>query len=126
MVYESTPRGAARLSPVSRVQPGDMLQVAYVAAGKRYGVVASIDATAAVTLHLPEEPGMAAALEQRGETALPHAFELDATPGFERFVFVASDSPFTTASVVDALRAEVRQRPPGLFWTELQLSKEPR
>jgi anti-sigma factor RsiW len=123
LVYKSTPRGAERLTPASSVRAGDTLQVAYVAAGQRYGVVASVDAAATVTLHLPEKPGMASALEAEGETALPYAFELDATPGFERFVFVSGRAPFSTASAVEALRLGAPPLSSELHVTELVLRK---
>ena len=48
-------RAAARQTHV--VRKGDTLQLGYVAAGKRFGVIASIDARGTVTLHLPETPG---------------------------------------------------------------------
>lgn len=96
--------GAERLTADSRVRAGDVLQVAYVGAGRRYGVIASIDALGAVTLHLPEIPGSAAELEH-GETPVPHAFELDDSPGFERFVFASSNTPFATSTLVEALRS---------------------
>jgi len=34
---------------------------------------------------------------------LPRSYELDDSPGFERFVFVTSDNPFTTAEVAAAV-----------------------
>ncbi len=103
-VYRKAAKGPEELLDGTKaVRPGDTLQVRYVSAGRRFGVVASVDARGAVTLHLPEAPGRAAALERDGERALPHAFELDGAPGFERFVFVAADEPFDTGLVTQAL-----------------------
>ncbi len=124
VVYKQTPAGPARLKHPSTVRPGDTLQLAYVAAGARHGVVASVDDRGTVTLHLPEQEGPAAALAERGETALPHAFELDQAPGFERFVFVWSPSPFAAADVLGALRAGAAPR--GLRYSELLVNKEVR
>ena len=103
-LYRKTSAGVERLGPKARVRPGDIVQVRYIAAGKRYGVVASCDARGAITLHLPEKPGQAVALAKDGERALAHAYELDNSPGFERFVFVTADAPFDTEVVVRSLR----------------------
>lgn len=121
-IYKRTSEGAAQLRDGSPVAPGDLIQVAYTAAGYHYGVVISVDSNRAVTLHLPEAAGQAVALKPQGETALNHAFELDATSGRERFVFVTSKHPFTTDTVIDALRAG-EALPPDFVTTELSLQK---
>ena len=105
VIYKKEGSRAARLTPASLARPGDVLQVAYVSAGHRYGVIASVDARGAVSLHLPEDPGQAAELTRQGEVPVPHAFELDDSPGFERFVFAVSETPFPTSMLVDALRS---------------------
>jgi hypothetical protein len=122
-VYRRTPVSAERLSAKDRVRAGDTLQMAYIAAGQRFGVVASVDARGTVTLHLPERPGAAVQLENGGERALPHAFELDATPGFERFVFVTSQAPFDTGLVVDHLSQRQGSWPSTLLVSSLELEK---
>ena len=64
-------QGDAPLRPLpshSAVRPGEVVQVAYVSAGRRFGVVASVDARGQVTLHLPEAPGQAAPLDGRAPT----------------------------------------------------------
>lgn len=104
VVFRKTASGAERLSSSHPVHAGDMLQLAYVSAGRKYGVVASIDGRGAITLHLPEQADTAARLSERNQSTLPHAFELDNTPGVERFVFVSADEPFATQVVVEALR----------------------
>ncbi len=121
-IYKKTSDGASPLHDGSAVWPGDVIQVAYVAAGYRYGVVLSVDGNRAVTLHLPEAQGPAVPLNPQGETALGHAFELDATSGRERFVFVASKQPFTTDTIIDAMRAGATL-PPAFVTTELSLHK---
>ena len=103
-LYRKAAAGVERLGPTSRVHPGDIVQVRYIAAGKSYGVVASCDAGGTVTLHLPETPGRAVALTKDGERALAHAYEFDNSPGFERFVFVTADVPFDTDLVVRHLK----------------------
>lgn len=64
------------------------MQVSYVAAGNRFGVVVSVDGRGGVTLHHPASPRDVPRVKARGETPLPYAFELDDAPGFERFFFV--------------------------------------
>jgi hypothetical protein len=122
-LYRKTPAGVERLGPAARVHPGDVVQVRYIAAGKRFGVVASCDARSAVTLHLPETPGRAAALAKDGERALAHAYELDNSPGFERFVFVTADAPFDTDLVVRSLK-QGAALPPALAIWSITLVKE--
>jgi len=125
VIYRRSPDSAERLSPTDRLHPGDTLQLAYVAAGQRFGVVASIDAHGTITLHLPEADGVAVPLDGRGETALPHAFELDDTLGFERFVFVTSAAPFDTSSVTENLSKKHPDWSASLTVNSLELEKSP-
>jgi hypothetical protein len=122
-LYRQQSGGVEPLGPGSRLHPGDLVQVRYIAAGKPYGVVASVDARGSVTLHLPERPGPATALIRDGERALAHAYELDDSPGFERFVFVTADAPFDTELVVKALRQGVALPKSFTLWS-VTLSKE--
>jgi hypothetical protein len=122
-IYRRTNASPERLAPKALVRAGDTLQLAYVAAGRRFGVVASVDGRGVVNLHLPEAPGRAAALDDRGETALPHAFELDGTPGIERFVFVTSEAGFDTSAVVDHLSGKAPRLAAGLSLRSIELEK---
>ena len=96
--------GAEELREGAVARAGDLLQLSYVAAGRRYGAVVSVDGRAIVTLHWPEEGGPAAPLAQSGAVPLPHAYLLDDAPAFERFFLVTADSPFDSATVVEAAR----------------------
>lgn len=126
VVYRRAQAGPEPLDGGSRLRPGDTLQVAYVAAGMRFGVVASQDAQGEVTVLLPTGPSaQAAPLSQAGETPTAQAFELDERPGFERFIFVTADEPFAIASVREALRSGERGKlPPGTRSTELRFPKD--
>ena len=95
-----TARTVERLHSGDVVRPGDLVQVSYVAAGHRYGVVVSVDGRGAVTLHHPAVAHQASRIEARGEVPLDHAFELDDAPGFERFFFVAASAAPLDASLV--------------------------
>jgi len=123
-IYRKAGAGSDLLKPNAAVQKGDNLQIRYLAAGKRFGVIASIDGRGTVTLHLPESPGQAAALGRDGERALPHAYELDDSPKFERFVFITSDAPFATDDVTRVLRSGTAL-PPALASFEIALRKSP-
>lgn len=122
-IYRKTASGPEILRAHASVHRGDTLQIRYVAAGKRFGVIASIDARGQVTFHLPESQGSAVALDRDGERALPHAYELDDSPGFERFVFVTSSAPFATAEIAQALKSG-NALPTSLALFELPLKKE--
>ena len=83
----------------------DVLQLSYVAVGRKYGVIFSIDGRGIVTVHYPyAENGATPELEQGGEIYLRYAYELDDAPLFERFFFVTSDKPFNIAIVEKAAR----------------------
>jgi len=122
-IHRKTKTGSELLRAGVSVRKGDTLQLGYVAAGRRYGVIASIDGRGTVTLHLPEVPGPAVVLSRAGEHALPHAYELDDSPGFERFIFVTSGSPFTTAEVAKVLK-NGGDLPAALAVFELTVKKE--
>ena len=123
-IYRKGSDGPDRLAPGTKVRAGDVLQLAYVSSGRAFGVVASVDARGTITWHLPEGEGTASPLAPRGETHLPHAYRLDDSPGFERFVLVTSDQAFSTEAVRELLLAPGKTPPAGLTVTEHTLSKE--
>ena len=100
---------AAQLRPGSEARAGDLIQLGYVASGQRYGVIVSIDARGGATLHFPATAAASPELERGGPTLLAQAFQLDDSPGFERFFFVtaekAEDSALSVALVMDRARA---------------------
>ncbi|MCP3166025.1 ActD-like protein [Myxococcus qinghaiensis] len=84
---------------------GDVVQLAYVAAGHTHGVILSVDGRGSVTLHAPEHGAQeAATLSPSGTQRLAGAYELDDAPRFERFFLVTSDQPFAVESVLEAAR----------------------
>jgi hypothetical protein len=104
LVYRKTPAGSEQLHGYALVHRGDTLQIRYVAAGRSFGIIASTDSLSHITFHLPEAPGPAAQLLRDGERALPHAYELDDSPGFERFVFVTAEAPFDSNDILPLLK----------------------
>lgn len=104
LVHRSQGGAIEKLSDGARARAGDLVQLSYLAAGKRYGVILSIDGSGVVSLHHPLEGGWAAPLSSEGAVALPHAYELDAAPAFERFFFLAADEPFPVREVLEAAK----------------------
>lgn len=96
--------GVERLSEGSAARERDLVQLAYQAAGRRYGVVVSIDGRGVVTRHLPAAGEEAQPLQAGAPVALPEAYELDDAPGFEQFYLVAADEPFPVGPVLEAVR----------------------
>jgi hypothetical protein len=97
--------GPERLADGTAAAAGDVVQVAYVAAGHPYGVILSLDGRGAVTLHAPEVGPHSVPLAPSGTHALPRAYALDDAPAFERFILITSDTPFDLEEVVAAARA---------------------
>ncbi len=93
-----------RLADGAEAAAGDVVQVAYIAAGRSHGVILSLDGYGAVTLHAPEEGPRSMPLAPSGTQALSRAYELDDAPHFERFIFVAADVPFEVEPVLAAAR----------------------
>ncbi|NVJ26010.1 ActD-like protein [Myxococcus sp. AM011] len=83
---------------------GDVVQLAYVAAGRTHGVILSVDGRGSVTVHAPEQGAQAATLSPSGTHRLSGAYELDDAPRFERFFLVTSDHPFAVEPVLEAAR----------------------
>lgn len=102
-IYRKVGAGAERLAPGQAVTPGDVVQLSYVAAGARHGVIASIDGRDVVTAHFPERRGGSTALARGGAIALEHAYRLDDAPGFERFFLITSAAPIDAAAVLAGL-----------------------
>lgn len=103
-VHRQAAAGPERLTDGAPAAAGDVVQLAYVAAGRTHGVILSVDGRGSVTLHAPEGGPESAVLSPSGTHMLPRAYELDDAPEFERFFFVASDAPFALEPVLEAAR----------------------
>jgi hypothetical protein len=101
-VFRVTDAGAEQLAPEASAHEGDRLQVSYIAADARYGMVLSIDGRGTVTVHLPLNGSDAAALSTDGDTTLGSSYALDDAPAYERFFLVTSDKPFPVSTVAAA------------------------
>jgi hypothetical protein len=106
LLYRKAPASAApeRLLPGSVARDRDLVQLAYQAAGRGYGVIVSVDGRGLVTRHLPVTGSQAAPLETGPPAPLRQAYQLDDAPAFEVFYLVTADEPFSVDSVVEAVR----------------------
>ena len=105
-VYRQRDDGVERLLDGQRVRAGDVLQLGFVRGEHGHGVLLSIDGRGEVTLHYPAEGARDTELpRERGQQLLPHAYELDDAPSFERFILVAADEPLSVAAVASAARS---------------------
>ncbi len=86
------------------VQKGDVLQLSYVPMGRPHGAIVSIDGRGMVTLHFPPAPAQSTRLRESGETLLPHAYELDDAPDFERFFLVTAGGPIDVPTLLAVAR----------------------
>ena len=122
-VYRKVGDKVERLRDGAVTRAGDRLQLAYIAAGLRFGAVFSVDGAGKVTFHLPSAGPAVDRLRPEGEVALPEAYELDATPGFERFVLIAGDAPFD-AAILTAVARGAAPPPAGTVTISFTVRKE--
>lgn len=101
-LFRRTATGTEVLADSATAGQGDLVQIVYRALGRPYGVILSVDGRGTVTVHLPGEGKTAARLRQEGPDTLAFAYELDGTPGWERFYLIATDHPFPVATAVAA------------------------
>lgn len=104
LVYRQVDGGREQLRADAPASAGDVLQVAYRAADAEYGTIVSIDGRGSVTLHFPSDASASTKLRKGGAVALPHGYELDDAPEFERFIFVTSRDPVDVGSVREAAK----------------------
>lgn len=104
VIDRRTQTGHERLGAGEGVRAGDLLQVSYVPAGRREGVIVSIDGAGVVTLHHPSAADDDPRLLDGNEVPLANSYELDDAPGFERFLFVTRDAG-PTISVAEVMAA---------------------
>lgn len=125
-VYRSEAGEVRRLLDDEQVSEGDLLQLAYVVPQSMHGVIVSVDGRGVVTLHHPEHEGGSTWVEAGGEVRLPHAYELDDAPKFERFLLLTSAEPIEVEAVMQwAERAGERAGPPSpaMRLAELRVTK---
>ncbi len=102
LVYRHQSGKPEILQEGSFVEERDELQIAYSAAGEKFGVILSIDGRGEVTLHYPLENQGTTSLLDKSAVLLPYAFTLDNAPDFERFFLVTSSEPLRVEDVLSA------------------------
>lgn len=105
---KSSEPGVEQLRDGDKVSEGDILQMGYVS-NFAYGALLSLDGNGEVTLHWPANANAAPLLPER-EALLGFSYELDDSPKFERFFFVASPQSFSVKAVRAAI-LELGQNP---------------
>jgi hypothetical protein len=99
-IYRKQGSKIVQLAERSVAEATDMLQISYIASGRPYGMIFSIDGNGVVTTHYPEFSSKPTTLAQQGETLLGKAYMLDDAPYYERFFFVTSDKPIDQDKVI--------------------------
>jgi anti-sigma-K factor RskA len=102
-IYRSDKGLLQILSDSTTVNMGDTLQISYVAAEARYGVILSIDGHRSVTLHHPPQTSSDTQIQQAEERFI-RSYVLDDAPNFERFYFVTSNTPIDVQEILTAAR----------------------
>lgn len=108
-VYRSIKDSSERLSNSSRVNTGDIIQIGYIAAGKKFGAIVSIDGRGTFTMHYPSSDTASTLLKNGGEILLENSYELDDAPLFENFFFITSDEPIVMEIVRNACHTLVSE-----------------
>ena len=105
LVYRKSPaEQVERLESGTLARDHDQVQLAYQAAGRRYGVIVSVDGRGVVTRHLPVSGAQAVLLKPGPPVPLPESYELDDAPAFERFYLITAEEPFPIERVLTAVR----------------------
>jgi len=99
-----TEDGIKRLVHGNQVREHDLIQIVYQAAGRKHGVILSVDGRGSASLHLPYAGSRSASLRTGQPDTLDFAYELDDAPRWERFYFITADKPFEVETLVQAAR----------------------
>ena len=84
LVYRHTPAGNEVLADRAPARAGDLIQVTYQAAGRRFGAIVSLDGRGGVTVHHPHGTSRAARLVSGQPVRLTSAYRLDDAPRWEQ------------------------------------------
>jgi len=111
LIYRKNIHDVERLTNGDSVRSGDLLQIAYIAAHQKYGVIFSIDGSGLVTLHFPGDEASSTQLEPDRQVTIRSSYELDDAPGFERFFFITSEREINTRDILERARAQAKSLP---------------
>ncbi|MEN9354815.1 MAG: hypothetical protein RL318_2140, partial [Fibrobacterota bacterium] len=127
LVHRRTQGKTQRLFQGDTIHPGEMLQLSVQTTRPIHAWILSRDATGEVAVHLPETAAKASAIDS-GIHAMPHAWELDNSTGFERFWIVWASGSFEIKELERSVRALPRDAvqlplPAGLSQRSFTLPK---
>lgn len=100
IVYIKKQNSIDKLVNGAKVQEHDIIQLAYKAEGRKYGLIFSIDGRGALTMHHPLDQDSVAELNPGREVYLSSSYELDDAPLFERFFFITSEQSFPAQEII--------------------------
>lgn len=100
LVYRSVNGKVRTINEGVVLRERDLLRLGYQPGAATHGALLSIDGRGEVTLHAPDDGNTA--LETGRRYLVPHGYQLDDAPDFERFFLVTADTRFDVTSVVDA------------------------
>jgi len=106
-VYRKTGGISERLAPNALAKAGDQIQLSYYVTEPLYGMLFSVDGVRKITLHYPQDASTSPLLTAGREMQLTHGFELDGSPGFEKFILVTSPTPFDVSEVLSKAAADL-------------------
>ena len=111
---------AYKLETGSKLSQGDNIQISYIAAGRKYGVIFSIDGNGYVQLHHPNSEFSQPVLQTSKRTNLPYSIILDDAPYFEKYFFITSTQNFSTDAVLEEAK-NLAENPPRALNENLKL-----
>ncbi len=123
-IYKKNQQKVDRLSNGFTVCQGDTIQLAYVAAGKKFGVIVSLDGRGVITRHLVSSSDSSVSLIGPSEQILNHSYEFDDAERFEQFFFITSDSMFSEADIHTAVKQSISHNAPEYADSLLRLGKK--
>lgn len=99
-IHRKTAFADVAVNDGATVRAGDLLHISYSPGNARYGVILSLDGKGTVTLHFPDEENGPTKLRPGRNIPLSSVYELDASPEFERFIFVTSSKPIDVGTLL--------------------------
>ena len=122
IIYRKKNNEVELLKDGNHASAGDLLQIAYIPAGKTNGVIFSTDGNGTVTLHYPEQRGASSLLKQEQKVLLTSSYELDDAPDFERFFFITAMKEIDVEDIVKKAEA-LAASPPSAKGESLELNE---
>ncbi|MBM4782986.1 MAG: hypothetical protein GQE15_35350 [Archangiaceae bacterium] len=101
-LFRMTAQGPQPIGNGAPVRPGDLVQARYGVDEAGFVVLLSFDALGQVTIHAPLHS--ADTSTDAGSFSTQQSFELDSSPGFERFVLLTSRNPLSIDTLSEAAR----------------------